>query len=128
MSTRDHSALGGPRGVPKPFMPPAFGAGDYIVVLKDGVSPTQAARRHGAVPTHIYRYALTGYAATLTDAALARAQADALALFVSPDTPIYAATRFNTDSGGSVLRTRSRPHSTAKSSGFFADFCRGGNL
>ena len=57
---------------------PALAGGDYIVVLKDGVSPTQAARRHGASPTFTYWHALHGYAATLTDAALDRAQSDSL--------------------------------------------------
>ena len=69
---------------------PAFAEGDYIVVLKDGMSPTRAARGHGAVPTHVYKYALRGYAATLTDEALARAEADPRVLFVSPDTEFHA--------------------------------------
>ena len=68
-----------------PMAAPALGAGDYIVVLKDGFSPTRAARRHGAVPTHIYPYALRGYAATLSDAAVARAQADYRVTFVAED-------------------------------------------
>src|SRR5205823_2229732 len=71
---------------------PTLGVGDYIVVLKDGVSPTQAASRHGAAPTFTYWHALRGYAATLTDAALARAQSDSLVLFVSPDTEFHATT------------------------------------
>jgi len=64
---------------------PAVGAGDYIVVLKEGASPTRAARRHGAAPTHIYKYALRGYVATLDEAALARAQADPAVAFVAED-------------------------------------------
>src|SRR2546425_2348340 len=73
-----------------PMAAPAFGAGDYIVVLKDGFSPTRAARRHGAVPTFVYHYALLGYAATLSDAALARAQADPSVAYVVPDQPVWA--------------------------------------
>src|SRR2546425_1073889 len=69
---------------------PAVGAGDYIVVLKDRFSPKLAARRHRAVPTHIYKYALRGYAATLSDAALARAQVDPRVDYVAPDEPLYA--------------------------------------
>src|SRR5439155_23857836 len=76
-------------------------AGDYIVVLKDGVhagavmNPTAAAaarravqaaaKRHRAVPAFVYAHALRGYAATLSDAALARAQADPAVAFVAED-------------------------------------------
>src|SRR2546422_10961833 len=63
----------------------AVAAGDYIVVLKDGFSTIQAARRHGAVPTFVYQDALRGYAATLSDAALARAEADQQVAFVEED-------------------------------------------
>src|SRR5437899_3047367 len=72
---------------------PAVGAGDYIVVLKDGFSPKLAARRHRAVPTHVYQYAFRGYAATLSDAALFRAEADPRVQYVAPDAPMYAATQ-----------------------------------
>src|SRR2546425_12667897 len=68
-----------------PMAPPALGAGDYIVVLKDGFSPTRAARRHGAFPTFVYTHALWGYAATLSDTALARAQADPTVALVADD-------------------------------------------
>lgn len=67
----------------------AFAAsGRYIVVLQDGASPVDAARRHGAAPEHVYRHALRGYAATLSDAALAKVQRDPAVRFVSVDRPI----------------------------------------
>src|SRR3989442_7698973 len=82
-------------------------AGDYIVVLKDGVhagavmNPTAAAaarravqaaaKRHRAVPAFVYAHALRGYAATLSDAALARAQADPAVAFVAEDGDVTAA-------------------------------------
>src|SRR5207249_8507303 len=60
-------------------------AGDYIVVLRDGASPTRAAKRHGASPAFIYKHALQGYAATLDDAELGRARTDPDVLFVAED-------------------------------------------
>jgi subtilisin family serine protease len=54
-------------------------AGDYVVVLRDGVSPDSAvgaARALGADVRFVYRYALHGYAATFTDAALAAVRRD----------------------------------------------------
>jgi hypothetical protein len=46
------------------------GTGSYIVVLKDGASPSTTARAHagrfGARVGHVYRHALKGYSATLS--------------------------------------------------------------
>src|SRR5437667_4242061 len=58
---------------------------DYIVVLRDGVSPARAAKRHGASPAFIYEHALQGYAATLGDAQLGRARTDRDVLFIAED-------------------------------------------
>lgn len=63
----------------------------YIVVLKAGSDPSLAASRHGAIPSHQYRSALQGYAATLTDAQLARVKADPQVSFVTADLPMQAA-------------------------------------
>ncbi len=63
----------------------AAAAGRYIVVLHDGASPVTAAKRHGAAPEHVYRHALRGYAATLSDATLAKVQRDPAVRFVSVD-------------------------------------------
>jgi hypothetical protein len=38
----------------------------YIVVLRDGASPGDAARRHGVTPLHTYSRALNGFAARMT--------------------------------------------------------------
>jgi subtilisin family serine protease len=54
-------------------------AGDYVVVLRDGVSPdsaADAARALGADVNFVYRYALRGYAATFSDPALAAVRRD----------------------------------------------------
>jgi subtilisin family serine protease len=54
-------------------------AGDYVVVLRDGVSPdsaADAARALGADVRFVYRYALHGYAATFSDPALAAVRRD----------------------------------------------------
>ncbi len=80
---------------------PVARAGDYIVVLKDSVGPgaardagsvatarraaKAAAQRHRAAPSFVYAHALRGYAATLSDAALARAQTDPDVAFVAVD-------------------------------------------
>jgi subtilisin family serine protease len=49
---------------------------DYIVVLHDGADSgavaADHARRHGAHVRHVYRHALSGYAATMTEAAAGR--------------------------------------------------------
>src|SRR5439155_4938698 len=49
--------------------------GQYIVVLKDGVDGAAVAAEHarslGAAISHLYHYALNGYAARLSPAALA---------------------------------------------------------
>src|SRR5438034_8976808 len=68
--------------------------GQYIVVLKDGVDgaavATENARSLGAVISHRYQYALNGYAARLSPAALAGVQADSRVRFVSEDREVFA--------------------------------------
>src|SRR4051812_2236242 len=63
----------------------AGAAGRWIVVLRDDASPTAAAHRHGASPDFTYSNALHGYAATLSDAALAKARRDPAVRFIAPD-------------------------------------------
>jgi len=62
-------------------------AGQYIVVLKDGVAaaPASHARAHGLSPTYVYSYALHGYAARMTAAAAQRLAADPAVAAVQPD-------------------------------------------
>jgi len=70
-------------------------ASSYIVVLKDGVSrpgavAVQHARRFGLDVSFVYRSALRGYAAVLSDAQLERLRADDRVAFVSEDQPVHA--------------------------------------
>jgi subtilisin len=57
-------------------------AGQYIVVLKESVANPAAvanehARKYGVEPSHVYRHALKGYAATVPSARLEALRADA---------------------------------------------------
>ena len=67
----------------------APGAGRYIVVLADGADSGVVARDHArsaaADVSHVYRSALSGYAAVLTDEGVRRVRADSRVLFVSRD-------------------------------------------
>ena len=69
--------------------PAAARAGDYIVVLKDGVSVDSAVSKHkskhGADVFHVYKHALRGYAAKLSRAGLAAVRADSQVQFVAED-------------------------------------------
>jgi subtilisin len=70
-------------------------ASSYIVVLADGANSPAVARAHarsaGAEVSHVYRHALTGYAARLTAAALAAVRADARVRYVTPDREVRLA-------------------------------------
>ncbi|MFP5334598.1 MAG: S8 family serine peptidase [Actinomycetes bacterium] len=61
----------------------------YIVVLADDAAPGKVAaehsRGHGATVSHVYRYALQGYAASMSPAAAARVAADPRVERVEPD-------------------------------------------
>jgi len=67
-------------------------ADPYIVVLKDGTDPGQAADEHarawGAEVRHVYRSALHGYAARIPPGRLARLRADSRVAYVEPDGPV----------------------------------------
>ncbi len=68
-------------------------AGDYIVVLKDGVSEPAVASDHakkGAKVFQHYKHALKGYAATLSDPQFAAVRADSRVAFVAPDEEVRA--------------------------------------
>jgi subtilisin family serine protease len=71
----------------------------YIVVLKDSVAKTsvdtvvaEQSRRSGAAAQAVFRHALKGYVATLTDAQLARVQADSRVAYVERDGEVHALT------------------------------------
>ena len=60
----------------------------YVVVLRDGVSPdaaAAAATRLGGRVTHVYRHALSGYAAALPETALASIRRDPAVRLVERD-------------------------------------------
>jgi subtilisin len=76
---------------------PSQGAGrpdSYIVVLKDGADPGEAAREHarrvGAEVRHVYRAALNGYAARLPAGRVAELRADPRVAHVEADGAVAA--------------------------------------
>jgi subtilisin len=91
-TTLAFAMLAGPAGA----APAAAGsAGRYIVVFKDSVSsPAAVAREHstrlGATVSHVYRFALRGYAATIPASRLASLRADSRVAFVSEDREVHA--------------------------------------
>jgi subtilisin family serine protease len=73
----------------------AWGAGRYIVVLKASVqSPSSVAAEHaaafGAEVSHVYGYALKGYAATIPSARLGALRSDSRVAFLSEDRAVWA--------------------------------------
>ena len=71
------------------------GSQRYIVVLKNSVAKvdevvSEHSAKSGARAEKVFRHALKGYAATLTDAQLAEVQADARVDYVEPDAEVHA--------------------------------------
>jgi aqualysin 1 len=71
----------------------------YIIVLKDSVAKAsvdtvvaEQSRRSGAAAQAVFRHALKGYVATLTDAQLARVEADSRVAYVERDGEVHALT------------------------------------
>jgi subtilisin len=68
--------------------------GQYIVVLKDGPDADKVSEQHkdklGAEVTHVYKYALKGYAAKLSADKLNKVKEDSRVLFVSEDREVKA--------------------------------------
>ncbi|MFP5327222.1 MAG: S8 family serine peptidase, partial [Acidimicrobiia bacterium] len=68
--------------------------GAYIVTLVDAASPDRVAnehaRDHGVQVSHIYRYALRGYAANMSAAAAQRVARDPRVEALVPDRPVSA--------------------------------------
>lgn len=60
----------------------------YIVQLRDGVEPSDFARRNGALPTSVLRRAMTGFVAELPPGLARQLAADASVLTVEPDSPV----------------------------------------
>jgi subtilisin len=79
-----------------PPTPQAVIPGQYIVMLKDGVSDPRAvaqehAQRYGAQVLHTYQHAIKGYAAKIPSTQLERVRSDARVQFVSEDREVSAA-------------------------------------
>jgi hypothetical protein len=58
-------------------------AGQYIVVFHDGAD--RLAQKYGFQPAHVYQHALRGFAATLSDAAVAGIRCESETRYVSHD-------------------------------------------
>jgi subtilisin family serine protease len=83
------------------FAASAKGSHAYIVVLKDSVVNVNAvvddqSRKSGTRARAVFRHALKGYAATLTDTQLAAVRADSRVAYVEPDLEMRA---FTTQTG-----------------------------
>lgn len=70
-------------------------AGQYIVVLKDGVEyplavATEMSAKHGLGIIHAYQHAIKGFAATIPDGKLASVKNDSRVEFVSEDRQVFA--------------------------------------
>jgi subtilisin family serine protease len=57
----------------------------YIVQLARGSEPAAVARAHGATPRRVYRHAIVGFSAELSDAALAALQRNPNVVRIEPD-------------------------------------------
>ena len=77
---------------------PAGPGRQYIVVLSDGTNPAGVAglhaKKYGARATQLFRHALKGYSAVLTDAAVAALEADPSVRFVALDRPLQTTAQF----------------------------------
>jgi subtilisin family serine protease len=82
-----------------PAIPQAFAgaSADYIVVLRDGADSGGVARQHahayGAEVNFVYRHALRGYAAKLSESAAARIASDDRVSSVQLDRAVHATTQ-----------------------------------
>src|SRR2546427_1205059 len=87
--------LAGSTGFPSSSVRSADLLAQYVVVLKDGVDSSAVASVHaliyGAQVSHVYRYALNGYAATIPTSAIPALESDLDVLFVSKDSEVFAA-------------------------------------
>ena len=90
--------------------PDATPTGSYIVVLEDGTAPGRVAgqhgRRYGADVASVYRSALRGYSARMTERDADRVAADERVLFVQRDGLVHANRR---PGGGGSASAQSTP-------------------
>lgn len=73
---------------------PTGGGRGFIVVFEDGTNADdvadQLAAAHGFTPTHVFRNALLGFAAELSDSALSAVRMHAAVKYVEHDSPVRA--------------------------------------
>ena len=82
-----------PAGAAAPLLAAAANGveGEYIVVLRDGASPTSVAAVAGVHPRHVYTAALTGFAAPLSRGQLAALRHHPAVEYVEQDQGVEAA-------------------------------------
>lgn len=66
-------------------------AGEYIVVLNDGVNPDSVVAATGKTPQHIYRVALSGFAVALSQGELQQLRRDERVKYISENAAVAAA-------------------------------------
>ncbi len=74
--------------------------GSYIVVVKDGSDPAAVADARGANAKHVYRQALNGFSAKLSDAQVAKLRASKKVAYVEQDRVVTASATQNMDGNG----------------------------
>ena len=88
------TALAAPANAAPPPGGPAAIPGAWIVTLDEAASPERVsaehARQHGAQVDHLYRYAISGYAARMSDRAAARVAQDPRVASVERDQVVTA--------------------------------------
>ncbi len=91
------AAFAGPVSAAPLAVEPGVVPGAYIVTLTDGASPENVSaehgRQYGAQVGHVYRHALNGYAARMSDEAARRLARDARVESVQPDRIVTTAAK-----------------------------------
>jgi subtilisin len=91
------AAFAAPVSAAPPAVEPGTVPGAYIVTLIDAASPENVSaehgRQHGAQVGHVYRHALNGYAARMSEEAARRVSRDARVKSVEPDRVVTTAAK-----------------------------------
>ena len=64
--------------------------GRFIVVLKQGHSPSEVANTHGLKPHHVYKHALNGFAAEVSEERVRSLREDPRVDFVEPELQLFS--------------------------------------